>query len=80
MIRMRVLVGTYRAENAEWIKQRKLYNLPLPEGADASKYSGFNAVALFLGDAAPLSYEATYFGVVPLYKANCRNFFEFLYF
>lgn len=71
---MRVLVGTYRAENAEWIKQRKLYNLPLPEGADASKYSDFNAVALFLGDAAPLSYEATYFGIVDELKLKASGY------
>ena len=25
-----VLVGTFRPQNAEWIRARRLYNLPLP--------------------------------------------------
>ena len=25
-----VLVGTYRPENESWIRERRLYNLPLP--------------------------------------------------
>lgn len=61
---MKVLVGTYRAENAEWIKEHKIYNLPLPDGADASKHSDFEAVVLYFGDAQPLSYQASYIGVV----------------
>ena len=50
-----VLVGTYRTENADWIRREKLYNLPLDESADPSVYRRFTAVVLYAGDAAPLA-------------------------
>ena len=59
-----VLVGTCRPENAEWIKQRKLYNLPLAEGAEASAYKAFGAIVLYALDLAPLAYEAKFSRVV----------------
>ena len=43
---MCVLVGTYRPENADWIKQKKFYNLPLADTADPSIYEKFTAVVL----------------------------------
>jgi len=57
-----VLVGTYRTENADWIRREKLYNLPLDESTDPSVYRRFTAVVLYAGDAAPLAYAA---------KADC---------
>ena len=50
-----VLVGTYRTENADWIRREKLYNLPLDGSADPSVYRRFTAVVLYAGDAAPLT-------------------------
>lgn len=58
-----VLVGTYRPENADWIRRRKLYNLPLPSAADLAIYRKFTAVVLYAGDAAPLAYKATFWEV-----------------
>lgn len=55
-----VLVGTYRPENADWIRQKKLYNLPLPSAADAAVCRKFTAIVLYAGDAAPLAYKATF--------------------
>lgn len=59
-----VLVGTYRTENADWIRREKLYNLPLDESADPSVYRRFTAVVLYAGDAAPLAYAAEFSEVV----------------
>ena len=36
----RVLVGTYRPENEAWIRERRLYNLPLPEFSRALGRAG----------------------------------------
>lgn len=58
------LVGTYRTENADWIRREKLYNLPLDESADPSVYRRFTAVVLYAGDAAPLAYAAEFSEVV----------------
>jgi len=52
-----VLVGTYRSANADWIKQKKLYNLPLTNGLTVSDYDKFNSVVLYSGDAAPIAYS-----------------------
>ena len=59
-----VLVGTYRMENADWIRRKKLYNLPLDESADPSVYRRFTAVVLYAEDAAPLAYTAKFSEVV----------------
>ena len=53
-----VLVGTYRPENAEWIKAKRLYNLPLSDGRDAKAYEKFSAIVLYANDAAPIAYAA----------------------
>lgn len=55
-----VLVGTYRPENIDWIRRKKLYNLPLPSAADPAIYRKFTAVVLYAGDAAPLAYKAAF--------------------
>lgn len=59
-----VLVGTYRPENIDWIRRKKLYNLPLPSAADPAIYRKFTAVVLYAGDAAPLAYKAAFREVV----------------
>ena len=59
-----VLVGTYRPENTDWIRRKKLYNLPLPSAADPAIYRKFTAVVLYVGDAAPLAYKVTFREVV----------------
>ena len=61
---MCVLVGTYRPENADWIKQKKFYNLPLADTADPSIYEKFTAVVLYAEDALPLAYAAKFSQVV----------------
>ena len=55
-----VLVGTYRPENTDWIRRKKLYNLPLPSAADPAIYRKFTVVVLYAGDAAPLAYKVTF--------------------
>ena len=60
MGKMCVLVGTYRPENADWIRRKKLYNLPLPSAADPAIYRKFTVAVLYAGDAAPLAYKATF--------------------
>ena len=59
-----VLVGTYRPENTDWIRRKKLYNLPLPSAADPAIYRKFTVVVLYAGGAAPLAYKATFREVV----------------
>ena len=59
-----VLVGTYRPENADWIKQHKFYNLPLADSADPSIYEKFTAIVLYAEDALPLAYAAKFSQVV----------------
>ena len=64
MGKMCVLVGTYRPENADWIRRKKLYNLPLPSAADPAIYRKFTVAVLYAGDAAPLAYKVTFREVV----------------
>lgn len=59
-----VLVGTYRPENVDWIKQKKFYNLPLADAADPAIYEKFAAVVLYAEDALPLAYAAKFSQVV----------------
>ena len=55
-----VLVGTFRPENAGWIKGRKLYNLPLPaEGATAFHRSVSRVVLVAEGEGT-LAYAARF--------------------
>lgn len=67
-----ILVGTYRPENANWIKQKKMYNLPLADTADPSIYKKFTAIVLYAVDALPLAYTAKFAQVVDMdwLKAN----------
>lgn len=59
-----VLVGTYRPENAAWIKERKCYNLPLADDANPSAYETFTAVVLYAESAQPLAYAARFAQIV----------------
>ena len=59
-----ILVGTYRRENADWIKRQRIYNLPLAEGADAERYARFDHIVLFNGADKPMAYSAAYIGIV----------------
>ena len=59
-----VLVGTYRPENVDWIKRKKLYNLPLADAADPAIYEKIAAVVLYSEDALPLAYAAKFSQVV----------------
>ena len=59
-----VLVGTYRPENADWIRRQKLYNLPIAEAGYAAAFGKFTAVVLYSGDVAPLAYTAKFSEVV----------------
>ena len=59
-----ILVGTYRPENANWIKRKKRYNLPLSDSADPSIYTRFTALVLYAENAQPLAYEAKFSRVV----------------
>lgn len=65
-----VLVGTYRTENADWIRREKLYNLPLDESADPSVYRRFTAVVLYAGDAAPLTLGKGRLWRSPVFRAS----------
>jgi len=59
-----VLVGTYRPQNADWIRERKFYNLPLSDAADPSAYEKVEAIVLYAEDSVPLAYAAKYSRVV----------------
>ena len=75
----RVLIGTYRPENAAWIREKRLYNLPLAAtssmGSDpidekvlitraAEAYGRFKSVVLFAGDAPAMAFAASFREVV----------------
>ena len=75
----RVLVGTYRPENAAWIRERRFYNLPIAAtssmGSDpidenllitraGEAYGRFKAIVLFAGDAPAMAFAATFREVV----------------
>jgi DNA (cytosine-5)-methyltransferase 1 len=45
----KIIVGTYRVANEAWIRERRLYNLPLAEGITLDAYRNFEYVVLFCG-------------------------------
>lgn len=72
---MKVLVGTYLEENRDWVENRRLFNLPLPDGADAGRYGECKAAVLACGDNAPAAFEIELLGVVDsprLAKCGCK--------
>ena len=55
-----ILVGTFRTANAAWIVQKKLYNLPLPEGYHFEQYKKFTHIVLFSGSQEPFAYSVKF--------------------
>ena len=55
-----VLVGTYRPENAAWIRERRLYNLPLPRCGKLAFHERIGGIVLFAEGAAPLAFRARF--------------------
>lgn len=59
----KVLVGTYRPENEEWIKKHLLYNLPIGDEKDIDKYKPFEYIVLFAIGHKSLAFGAKFQGV-----------------
>lgn len=59
-----VLVGTFRKENAEWIKEKKLYNLPLPPCGKVAFHENISRVVLIAEGFKSVAYEAKFSEVV----------------
>jgi hypothetical protein len=59
-----VLVGTFRKENAEWIKEKKLYNLPLPPCGKVAFHENISRVVLIAEGFKSGAYEAKFSEVV----------------
>ena len=55
-----ILVGTYRPENAAWIRERRLYNLPLPRCGKLAFHERIGGIVLFAEGAAPLAFKARF--------------------
>lgn len=50
-----VLVGTFRPQNEAWIRQRKLYNLPLPRCGKLAFHEKASALVLFAEGREPIA-------------------------
>ena len=59
-----VLVGTFRKENVAWIKEKKLYNLPLPPCGKVAFHENISRVVLIAEGFTPLAYQAKFCEVV----------------
>ena len=64
MSALAVLVGTFRKENAEWIKEKKLYNLPLPPCGKVAFHENISRVVLIADGFKSVAYEARFSEVV----------------
>ena len=64
MSALAVLVGTFRKENTEWIKEKKLYNLPLPPCGKVAFHENISRVVLIADGFTPFAYEAKFREVV----------------
>ena len=53
-----VLVATFRPENAEWIKSRKLYNLPLPKCGKVAFHNWISRIVLIAEGHPTVAYAA----------------------
>lgn len=53
-----VLVGTYRSANEEWIKSRKLYNLPLPKCGKVAFHDRISRIVLIAEGCQTVAYAA----------------------
>ncbi len=56
----KVVVGTCRAENYGWIRDRKFYNLPLPKGGTGEGYASVTHIAVYALDLPVISRAAKY--------------------
>lgn len=63
-VALSVLVGTFRKENAEWIKEKKLYNLPLPPCGKVAFHESISRVVLIADGFKSVAYEAKFSEVV----------------
>ncbi len=59
-----VLVATFRCENAEWIKSRRLYNLPIPKCGKVSFHDRISRIVLIAEGFSSVAYSAKLKGVV----------------
>ena len=59
-----ILVGTYRKENAEWIKECKLYNLPLPSCGKVAFHESIALIVLLADGFNPMACAAKFREVV----------------
>lgn len=53
-----VLVGTFRPENVEWIKNRRFYNLPLPKCGKVAFHDRVSRIVLIAEGCPSMAYEA----------------------
>ena len=59
-----VLVGTFRKENAQWIKERKLYNLSLPPCGKVAFHESISRIVLIAEGFSSSAYNAKFREVV----------------
>ena len=60
----RILVGTCRDENYDWILSQKLYNLPISGDDEGEGYASVSNLLVYAKDRKPICYEARYSRVV----------------
>ena len=56
----KVIACTCRVDNYDWIKERRMYNLPLPKGGKGESYSSVTHIAVYAHDLPVLAYVARY--------------------
>ena len=56
----KVIACTCRVDNYDWIKERRIYNLPLPKGGKGESYSSVTHIAVYARDLPVLAYAARY--------------------
>lgn len=59
-----VLDGTYRKENADWIKEHKLYNLPLPSCGKVAFHENISQIVLLADGFQAMAFAAKFREVV----------------
>ena len=60
----RVLVGTYRPENEAWIRDRRLYNLPLQKCGKLAFHEDIGGIVLFAEGHPNFAFKATFKNIV----------------
>jgi len=59
-----VLVGTFRPENEQWIRERKMYNLPLPKCGKLAFHERICSIVLFAEGCPAYAFKADFKAVV----------------